>query len=437
LGDAELLPPFYVTVHPWACQDCWYPEGSLTGTDLYYADMSGNYYPELAIGRIPVDTAAEATTVINKIIDYERTPPTSPAFYSSAMVAAYFQDSNLDNYSDRRYVKTSEEIRDFLRSLGYAVNRMYYARSGVNPTHYNDGLYGNGEPLPAELLRPGFAWDGWTADIQAAINDGRFLVTHRDHGLSLNNGHSSLEGWEYPRFEATHAADLNNGSQLPVVFSINCETGWFDAETDHNQTTSTQSLSEMLLLHPTGGAVGVIGATRISFSGYNDFLIRGFVDAIWPNFIPDWGADAPEYRLGQVLNIGRLSMVQFWGDPNGKQLTTFEDFHYFGDPTMEIWTGLPCQLSVSHPPALAYGATSLTVDVAQDDALVTLVQGAGIIAKATSHAGHASLNFTPIEDAPVHVTVTRHNCVPYQGLIQVGPGPGSNPLYLPLILKGE
>jgi hypothetical protein len=437
LGDAEFIPPHYVTVHPWACSGCWYPPGTLIGTDLYYADMTGNYYPELGIGRIPVDTVAEATTVVNKIVSYERTPPATTDFYSSAMVVAYFEDLDLDNYSDRCWVKTSEEIRDFLLTQAYSVNRVYYARPNVTPTHYNDGPYGDGEPLPAELLRPGFAWDGWKSDIQSAINAGRFLVTHRDHGLSLNNDNSPLEGWQYPRLTATDVTDLSNGSELPVVFSMNCETGWFDGETDCNDGRNTQSLSEVFLLHLGGGAVGVIGATRGSFSGYNDFMTRGFIDAIWPSFIPDWGSATPEYRMGQVLNLGKLSMVQFWGDPSGKQQVTFEDFHYFGDPTMEIWTAFPSALSVSHPATLAEGSTSLTVNVAQDGALVSLVQDGEIIATATSSGGHATLNFNPVSIGLIYVTVTNHNYVPYEGSVEVTHNDPPNIYYLPLILRNH
>jgi hypothetical protein len=431
-GDAEFIPPHYVSVHPWSCSGCWYPSGTTTGTDLYYADMTGNYYPELAIGRIPVDTAAQAATVVDKIIEYERTPPTSASFYSNATVAAYFEDHDHDGYAERRYVRTSEEMRDFLIGEGYAVDRVYFTWQGTVPTHYNSGQYGNGEPLPAELLRPGFAWDGWTGDVQNAINAGRFLVTHRDNGESMNHPQATREGWWYPEFTASDVPGLANGSRLPVVFSVNCETGWFDGEMDFNYGQNTQSLSEALLLQPGGGAVGVMGATRVTFSGYNDYMIRGFVDAIWPEFIPGWGAATPEYRMGNVLNTGKLSMATFWGDPKGHELVQFESFHYFGDPTMEIWTALPGALSVSHPATLAPGATALTVNVDQDDALVSLVKDNRIIARATSSGGNATLNFGPVSVGFINVTVTKHNYVPYEGAVEVvdpsaTPAPTSTP----------
>jgi hypothetical protein len=433
LGDAEYIPTHDGVVHPWACTDCWYPSGTRIATDLYYGDMSGNYFPELALGRIPVDTADQAAAVVNKIVEYERNPPSAAGFYSNAMVAAYFQDYNRDHYDERRFVRTSEEIREFLLAQGYAVDRVYYTEDDVVPTHHNDGQYGNGEPLPPELLKPGFAWDGWTDDIQRAIDAGRFLVAHRDHGMSRNNGHSATEGWWAPRWRATDVADLTNGSALPVVFSVNCETGWFDGETDFNAGYNNQSLAEALLLQPAGGAVGVIGATRVTFSGYNDYMIRGFIDAIWPDFIPDWGSATPEYRLGNILNIGKLSMAHFWSDPEGYQTVQFEDFHYFGDPTMEIWTALPVPLSVAHPTTLRSGSSVLTVNVDQDGALVSLVKDGAILATSNSEGGRAVLSFNPVSAGSIYVTATKHNYLPYEGSISVLALPES--VYLPLAIK--
>ena len=373
LGDAEFLPTHYVTVHPWASSsNWWYPSGARIGTDLYYADMTGNYYPELAVGRIPVNTTDEAALVVNKIIDYERVPPSAGAFYSNAMIASYFQDDELDHYENRRFVETSEEVRDWMLAQGYSVDRVYYTESNVTPMYYNNGQYSDGGPLPSELLKPGFAWNGSSSMIKSVINAGRFLVIHRDHGESFNNGQFEGDGWLAPEFTVSDVGDLANGSKLPVVFSVNCETGWFDSETDFNSGANYQSLAEAFLLRAGGGAVGVVGASRISFSGYNDFMLRGFIDAIWPQFIPDWGGATPEYRLGNVLNTGKLGMAQFWGDPEGYLQIQFEMVNYLGDPTMEIWTGLPGALSVSHPATMPEASTSLTIDVPQDDALAAI-----------------------------------------------------------------
>ena len=338
LGDVETIPTTY--------------DGTENiGTDLYYSTVDGSdYIPDLFLGRIPVDSSLEAETVINKIINYESDPPSLSSFYTNAVVAAYFQDGTPytgtpDGYEDRRFVRTSEEVRDFLMDEGYSIQRIYCAESGATPTNYNNGYYGNGEALPSSLLRAnGFAWDGDSDDISAAIESGAFLMLHRDHGMDRNyvdpdDGWSySHTGWGDPYFVETHISTLNNGNLLPVVLSMNCQTGWFDGETDHNASRNFESFCELFLRKSGGGAVGLFGATRSSYSGYNDFMAEGMIDCVWPDFLPDIpnnsGANA---HLGAMLNHGKLAMDQLWGSTSKRQ-EEYELFHVFGDPSLEMLT---------------------------------------------------------------------------------------------------
>ena len=165
---------------------------------------------------------------------------------------------------------------------GYAVDRIYSADNpaGQNPTNYNNGptnFYDAGDPLPAGLLWPGFAWDGDRNDITDNITDGRFLFYHRDHGGSRNFfNHDSLgwggaDGWGDPNYNTGDVAGLANGDLLPLLLSIDCQCGWFDGEIDQSNdaalTGSFESLCEMFVRQNGGGAVAAIGATRNSRSG--------------------------------------------------------------------------------------------------------------------------------------------------------------------------
>jgi hypothetical protein len=345
LGDAELIPTFYRTVHPWACS--YYGCGFHIGTDLYYAIMNGPevtppYYdewwtPDIFHGRIPVDTLAQADLVIDKIFEYEDNQWILGE--DTAVVAGYFQDDNDNGYEDRRFSLTLEEIRNFLLGEGWNIERLYTTEPTVTPTNYNNGNYDAGVPLPADLLRPTYPWDADTADVTNAINDGRFFVFHRDHGGSRNRATSGVEGWGDPHYDATDVTALSNSDHYTVVFTINCETGWFDGETDGYAARSHESLCEAFLRESDGGAVGAFGATRISSSGWNDDLAKGFVDAIWPNFDTTHGGTTPLLRMGEILNYGKWYMytIDGWSATLGdNRLMTFEMFHYFGDPTMEF-----------------------------------------------------------------------------------------------------
>ena len=89
--------------------------------------------------------------------------------------------------------------------------------------------------MPDYLRKPAFAWDGNGFNITSAVNAGRFLVTHRDHG--------SATAWSSPGYPASQVSALTNGNRLPVVWSVNCLTGFFDKETCENPS-ATVSFSE-------------------------------------------------------------------------------------------------------------------------------------------------------------------------------------------------
>ena len=431
VGDSEFIPTHYRTPHPSPKHG-----GNETATDLYYATVDGtDYFPDIFVGRISVDTPAQAATVVNKILDYERSPTSDPDFYSDLSVAAYFEDDDQPlGFEDKRFVLTSEEIRDYLLTQTYSVERIYYAEPAVIPTHYNSGSYDFGDPLPADLLRAnGFAWDGDAADITAAIEAGRFIVNHRDHGLSQNFwNHVSgywgwFDGWGDPGYTTADIAGLTNDDRLPMVVSMNCMTGWFDGETDPYATRNFECFCEEFLRHENGGAVAAIGATRISYSGYNDDLAKGFYDAIWPDFDPARLSNQTValFELGQVLNYGKTYMATLQSAGDVRQ-AAFEEFHLFGDPEMSIWTSAPQPLSVTHPSTISSGGSQTFVVKVTDgvnpvpDARVSLRKDGDVhTSERTDADGNAVFDVTPSTGGNLDITVTKHNYKPYEGTITV------------------
>jgi len=373
-----------------------------TVSDLRYVCMDGDndIYPEMAYGRISVASAANANKVVDKIIRYETVPPNDASFYNNGLSAGLFQDRDYDDYADRRFAQTSEEQRVYLNNLGYDFEMCYCLENqNVDPIYWNNGTYSWGEEIPDYLQKPNYAWDGDAAQISTAINSGCFLVLHRDHG--------AIQNWGSPYYSTTHINNLTNGEKHPVVFSINCWTGAFQYD----------CFCEAFLRHENGGCVGIIGATQGSYSGYNDAFSEGMVDAIWPGLVPSFPHNSdptvtsqnPIYKMGHVINQGKLRMEETWEDPWVYNELTFRIFHYFGDPSMEIWTDEPSEFS--------------TVSVTDNTNSITV--NAGIIGcdicVSSSNAG-SSYHFTvpnvqsytfTTSVRPLYITVTKHNYLPY------------------------
>ena len=430
VGDSEFIPTNYGMQHP--AEEHGEEQ---VATDLYYGTLHGDdHFPDVFVGRISVDTPGQAETIVNKILNYERNPP-SGSFFSNVSVVAFFQDDDNNGFEDRRFVLTSEEIRDYLLTQGYNVERIYTTNSAVNPTNYNLGTYGNGERLPDDLQPPIFRWDGDTQNITDAFNDGRFIINYRGHGLSQNfwderpapdgQWQGWYDGWHRPHFTTIILAGLRNGNMLPVVFSICCLTGWFDGETDPYPAWNHECFCEELLRYGKGGAVAAIGSTRISYSGYNDDLCKGFYDAIWPDFDPDMTTGAI-FELGQILTYGKVYMAKMERNESMENLT-YELFHLFGDPEMWIWTEEPKELEVTHPSEIGSGGLQEFVVKVRDEngdpvrnAAVCLWKSNDIhTVKDTNPNGTVIFEIEPSTGGNMDITVTAHNYRPYEGNIEV------------------
>jgi hypothetical protein len=276
---------------------------------------------------------------------------------------------------------------------GVAVDRVYDDSPTATPLKFNDGT-----DLPAALQKPTFAWDGDGADVTAAWNDGRFLMIHRDHGWS--------DGWGHPGFNTGNVQALTNGSQLPVLMSINCSSAAYDYD-------ETSFVGESLV-KANGGAVGAFGDTRDSPTWHNTQIGLGFVDALLPSVLPSEGP-ALKQRVGNALIHGKLRLAGL-APPSGPGITGGDGstrnelylWHYFGDPSMQMWGGgqPPIILEVSQfkavfkreigppPPEPPPYWVQVTLPPQFNGQAFSLLRGGVVIGKGIAHNGVANIPAT-------------------------------------------
>jgi hypothetical protein len=316
MGDDDLVPTF--------------PGIDGIPSDLEYSLKNGtDELPDVAVGRMIGNDQGKVQTIVNKTIGYETNPPGSPAAFPPqlrhATIAAQFQDVDgagqvNDGQENRTFTQFAETVRNGLVARGLTVDRIYKDDPTTTPLKFNDGTN-----LPASLKKPTFAWNGTGADVTAAWNAGRFLVVHRDHGWS--------DGWGQPGFGTGDVQGLTNGTNLPVLMSINCASAQYD-------TDETSFVGESLV-NPNGGAVGAFGDTRNSPSWHNSQIGLGFVDGLLPSVLPSEGPAAKQ-RVGDALITGKLRLAGL--SPPATDGSTRDElylWHYFGDPSMQMWGGDP------------------------------------------------------------------------------------------------
>jgi hypothetical protein len=426
LGDAEHIAPWYNRTYGSSPFSIDTP-----GADLEYALLNGNdLLPDIALGRIPVDTLAQANTMVTKIIRYEQTPPTQANFYEDFTLAGYFQCCRprvfewvinllnplqlVDGVTSRSFIETAELAFNELSGEGYNVRRIYTTSNAYHNNnspawlwnYYNPNsrdttprFYYNEAPLPAALAPGNFAWNGDGLDVVDAINDGSFLILHRDHGYKF--------GWGDPDFNQGQHWRLNNGDLTPVIYSINCASGLFDNETrdpandsyDYDTQVSQTYWAEDLLRR-SGGAVAIIGDTRNSPTWANSALARGLIDATWPGTVPE-GGNTRTRRMGKILNYGKLYLLGQVGVAQTAGSVSNNNaegdvlmFHLLGDPTMKLWRQNPNTNTPPRSYTFRGGAGgSWLLNYNGDGATVTALQGNNTLARGTVTAGSATLSF--------------------------------------------
>lgn len=117
------------------------------------------------------------------------------------------------------------------------------------------------------------------------------------------------------------------------------------------------------------------------------------------------------YKMGHVLNQGLLRMAQTWNCGG----TTFiryanEIFHYFGDPSMEMYTASPTKFTNA---TVSQSGTTFTVNTGGISGCTIAITSMdyGVSYFDVRH-NVSSATFTNVT-ASCYVTITKHNYIPY------------------------
>jgi len=183
-----------------------------TASDNWYADFDGDGLAEMAVGRLPVRTVAEANTVITKILDYA--PGGSQA---GALLVA--DRTGADGYS-------FESATDGVQSL---------LPAGTSVQRINRGAQ-SGDAVRAQIVN--------------GINAGPSVVNWMGHGsVNVWTGDGLLRNDDAP--------SLTNGQHLSLFVMMTCLNGYF-------QDPSLDGLAETLLKAQNGGAIAAWSSTGMT-----------------------------------------------------------------------------------------------------------------------------------------------------------------------------
>ena len=245
-----------------------------TASDNWFVDLDDDSLPDMAIGRLPVKSAAEARIVVDKIVDYERDP--TPGEWRERVVFVADDDQSA-------FEATSDDLIESYLPPDYQATRVYLSA-------FAD---------PEES----------TARIIAEFNQGAAIVNYV--------GHAALNVWAKEGvFSSADIAALRNGSKLPFVVTMTCLDGYFH----HPQA---DCLAEELLLAEGKGALATFAPTSELLPNEQDALVKALFEALF-------ASDAP--TLGEAVMRAKQSLPD--GGRGYEDLV--ETYTLLGDPALRL-----------------------------------------------------------------------------------------------------
>jgi hypothetical protein len=364
-----------------------------TPSDNWFVCVSGDdILPDMFLGRISVRTSADADGVINKIINYEQSPPTSDWNQAALFVA---------DDDEASFESLSEELIALLPG-GFDPHRVYVSQYS--------------------------APDDPTADMIDYIDDGVVMANYVGHGNVDTWG-----AWAGGRiFRTSDIASLNNGGKLPFVTTANCLNGFFP----HPYDAYAYSLAEEFLRVGNKGALAVWAPTGLGYPAGHRVLISELYNAIFGD---------EDHVTGSATTAAKISTYTQsagWED-------LVETFVLFGDPASQLGvpTG-PSDVAISGPTTgvVQAGQTyTATVSPIMATRPITYVWQATNQSQETHPGGGLSdtVHFTWNVTGTQAITVTATNVISTVANARVvtvtdaPPGPETYPVYLPIVIKNQ
>jgi hypothetical protein len=232
-----------------------------TASDDWFADFDNTGVPEMAIGRIPAESAAQATVAVNRLLTYDRS---GGAWKSAALLVAGVDEAQGDNFE------------------GFTATVKALLPHSLSVTQI---LAGSAPNAPADVL--------------AQLNLGQALVNYVGHG--------SEQIWADGLLDASQAEALTNGPAVPFVLSMTCLNGYF-------QDVYAEALAKVLLTAPAGGAVAVWASSGLTDATPQSNINQAMVTALYGSAATTIGQAAMAAKKATTDLDVRHTWILF-GDP--------------------------------------------------------------------------------------------------------------------------
>jgi hypothetical protein len=295
--NATFIPPYLRMVDPWM--------GEVPSDNRFvsFNDGTNNTLPNMMIGRLPANNAAEVDTMVNRTKAYEQNPPTVDWGSKMTFVAdtAYDSSGTPDPAGDFWTGSDAIATNPAYVFPVFAVNRAFY---NACPT-YTCTLYTPYTNVPTE-----------NSHIVNAINGGSLFLSYMGHGSNELWSNDSI-------FTTGDVSSLSNAGKLTIPLEMTCLTGNFA-----DPRPALNSLAETMLRAKSGsqaiGAVADWAATGLGVQEGHDLLEKGFFNGVMYQ---------AKRQMGAAAVMGKTYL---WINGVNSHRDLIDTYTLLGDPALHL-----------------------------------------------------------------------------------------------------
>lgn len=302
-GAPVFIPPYLYLADPTL--------GETAAENRFVTLVGNDILPDMHIGRLPVNTQAEAEAMVNKIIDYETQCSCGGWSYNTVFVADNFYDGGGDFYW------YSDEIAD-----GFADPPANTTPLIPKPPYQVEKLY---------LVDPIASGGTCNQDPEASppvteCTDSLISTLNQEGALFVNYiGHAEKSAWAAEKLLTLDVLPrLDNAPCLPIMLPMTCFEGSF-----HEPGATSVSLSEGITRMAVDGAVASYAPTGFGLVTGHDILERGLLIALLHDNVD---------RLGAAITYSKHYLL----DVAPQDLDLVDTFMLIGDPALKPKTDYVC-----------------------------------------------------------------------------------------------
>ncbi|MGQ9600229.1 MAG: C25 family cysteine peptidase [Anaerolineae bacterium] len=280
-GTVNYFPVYLAAVDPWMNE---------TSADNRYGCVQGeDRWPDLIVGRFPVNSPEQAQTMVDKAIEYEQTMGGQDWNGRLTFVADIQPDpKNAGSFHDL----SDNVIYNYVPPF-YDVSRIYL----LNPS----------TPLPSATCNTGAECKQQLLD---RINAGTLLVNYI--------GHAAQTMWSGSKIlDLAAISSMTNADRFPIMLPMTCLEGYFIWP-----YAGTECLGEAMVRATGRGSVASWSPAGLGVAHGHDQLNKGFLQAVLSDGIRE---------LGPATYVGKFRLYQF-----GFNLDQIDTYHILGDPALRI-----------------------------------------------------------------------------------------------------